>query len=250
MSSHQQPILSTDCSKLSSSPTSVPHARLIFLADQPRFALRMSREILALLDPTAAPETFAPVFHRTLQTISLAWECTRDVLSSTAAASAGTEDDVVPDHEIARAIAKAGEMQQGGTSEAAVEDAVEAGPVYQVILSWAWRAVKESRSVLAPLASSASEADLDLALVFPVRCSLPSSFVLSTSRQRPSRLPSGRIRNCNRAVRCSSLCCPRSATREHSCTSTQIMPSSSTPSFATRPQRTARHERFPRPGWT
>ena len=91
------------------------------------------------------------MFHRTLQTIRLAWECTRDVLSSTAAASAGAEDDVLPDHELARAIAKAGEVQASGSSSAGD---VESGPMYQVILSWAWRAVKESRyenTLLSPL---------------------------------------------------------------------------------------------------
>ena len=140
------------------------------------------REILALLDPTALPEVLAPVFHRTLRTIGLAWECTRDVLSSSAAASAGTEDDVVPDHEIARAIAKAGELEQSDASASVPGGAVEAGPVYQMILSWAWRAVKESRSVRCLIDSVVDLADVLCRLI---QLSIFTSALLASVFVRP-----------------------------------------------------------------
>lgn len=90
-----------------------------------------------------SPEThvlWQPIFQRTLSLVHAVWNSTRGVLSASPAEHS-SEDAV--DHEEARALLaiEASGNSQGEDGEGGV------GLRHQIVLSWAWRAIKESRSV-------------------------------------------------------------------------------------------------------
>lgn len=90
--------------------------------------------------------------ERTLRLVQLAWACTREILSSASALSAGGEgededgDGLVPDHEEARAleVAAKGEVVENDGKEEEKGEGWAKGVRHQMILSWAWRTVKEA----------------------------------------------------------------------------------------------------------
>ncbi|CED83207.1 Cell cycle-associated protein [Phaffia rhodozyma] len=107
--------------------------------------LQALQEIFPRIDQVES-STWQPIFLRTLRLLERVWQTTRRVLSSE---SVEVEDGVA-DHEEARAVVVA--------ASAAATDGLEKtntaggkGEIKSAILSWAWRAVKESSTLLSIL---------------------------------------------------------------------------------------------------
>lgn len=107
------------------------------------------REILSRTHPT--PSTiplWIPIFHRTLEIVQAVWHATRGVLSASLSEGAGDGEDAVVDHEEARALlAIEASIGDGGEGEGDGETGA-VGLKHQIVLSWAWRGIKESRFVI------------------------------------------------------------------------------------------------------
>lgn len=108
--------------------------------------LQALQDILALVDLSASSSEgtnpWPAVFSRARKTVGEVWDRTRDVLSSSVEGelAEGDRGAVVPDHEEARTLALLG----GGAGDEGDEMSAKLGLSHQVILSWAWRAIKEA----------------------------------------------------------------------------------------------------------
>jgi hypothetical protein len=148
--------------------------------------MRFCREILSRITPTTSTlSLWQPIFHRTLSTVQAVWEATRGVLSASPALGT-SEDAEAVDHEEARALlaieASAGDEGEGGETGSV-------GLKHQIVLSWAWRGIKESRFVprYPPLSSSLTGLQPHLTFMLFV---VSSSSLLSAITTLPLRLAS------------------------------------------------------------